>query len=104
MKGSDLKGKKYQPLFPYFNDLAEEGCFTVLNDSYVTTESGTGIVHIAPGFGEDDNRVMKEAGIKGMLAIRSMPHNGKKKTVEKYASSDVIYHSDLFHQISWVVT
>ena len=63
VKGSDLKGRRYEPLFPYFKDLASEGCFQVLNDDYVTTDSGTGIVHNAPGFGEDDLRVMKEAGI-----------------------------------------
>ena len=67
LKGSDLKGRRYEPLFPFFSELEEEGCFTVLNDSYVTTEDGTGIVHIAPGFGEDDNRVMKEAGIKASV-------------------------------------
>ena len=63
LKGSDLKGRRYEPLFPYFKELGEEGCFQILNDDYVTTESGTGIVHIAPGFGEDDMRVAKAAGI-----------------------------------------
>lgn len=63
LKGKDLKGKKYVPLFPYFSKLAEEGAFQILNDNYVTTDDGTGIVHIAPDFGEDDNRVMREAGI-----------------------------------------
>ena len=67
VKGSDLKGRKYEPLFPYFSELEEENCFQILNDGYVTTESGTGIVHIAPGFGEDDNRVMKEAGIRACV-------------------------------------
>jgi isoleucyl-tRNA synthetase len=67
MKGSELKGRTYEPLFPYFKDLAEEGCFQVLNDGYVTTESGSGIVHTAPGFGEDDNRVMKEANIRACV-------------------------------------
>ncbi|MDD7984256.1 isoleucine--tRNA ligase [Lentisphaera marina] len=65
--GADLKGRQYEPLFPYFADLAEENCFQILNDDYVTTESGTGIVHIAPGFGEDDNRVMQEEGIKASV-------------------------------------
>lgn len=63
-KGSELKGKKYEPLFPYFKDLASEGAFTILADDYVTTSDGTGIVHSAPAFGEDDNRVMKAAGIR----------------------------------------
>jgi len=61
--GAELKGKKYEPLFPYFNHLEKEGYFVILNDEYVTTNDGTGIVHQAPGFGEDDNRVMKNAGL-----------------------------------------
>ncbi|MBT3982199.1 MAG: isoleucine--tRNA ligase [Bacteriovoracaceae bacterium] len=67
LKGSDLLGNKFEPLLPYFGELEKEGCFQVLNDGYVTTESGTGIVHIAPGFGEDDFRVMSEAGIKSIV-------------------------------------
>ena len=63
LKGSDLKGKSYTPLFPYFEKLKEKGAFVILSDSFVTGETGTGIVHIAPGFGEDDQRVIKEAGI-----------------------------------------
>ncbi len=66
MKGSDLKGKKYEPLFSYFSKYESEGAFQILNDGYVTTDAGTGIVHIAPAFGEDDNRVMKEAKIDAL--------------------------------------
>jgi len=61
-KGSQFLGLEYIPLFPYFKHLATDGAFRILNDGYVTTTDGTGIVHIAPAFGEDDNRVMKEAG------------------------------------------
>lgn len=61
--GSSLKGKRYEPLFPYFKKLESDGAFVVLNDNYVTTDSGTGVVHTAPSFGEDDSRVMKEAGL-----------------------------------------
>ena len=61
--GSKLKGERYEPLFPYFNQLEKDGYFVMLNDEYVTTTDGTGIVHQAPGFGEDDNRVMKAAGL-----------------------------------------
>jgi len=63
LTGAQLKGIKYEPLFPYFNQLESQGYFVVLNDEYVTTSDGTGIVHQAPGFGEDDNRVMKAAGL-----------------------------------------
>ncbi|MCF8058809.1 MAG: isoleucine--tRNA ligase [Bacteriovoracaceae bacterium] len=67
LKGSELKGRRYEPLFPYFSNLEKEGAFQVHNDDYVSTDSGTGIVHTAPGFGEDDNRVMKEAGLGEVL-------------------------------------
>ncbi|KAJ8896030.1 hypothetical protein PR048_001371 [Dryococelus australis] len=62
-KGISLKGKKYKPLFPYFKDYASRGAFEVLVDSYVTEDAGTGIVHQAPYFGEDDYRIALEAGI-----------------------------------------
>jgi isoleucyl-tRNA synthetase len=63
MTGAQLKGTQYEPLFPYYSELEKKGYFVVLNDDYVTTGDGTGIVHQAPGFGEDDNRVMKAAGL-----------------------------------------
>jgi len=63
-KGSDLVGKQYSPLFNYFTELTDDGAFTVLGDSFVTTEDGTGIVHMAPAFGEDDHRVMSSTKIK----------------------------------------
>lgn len=62
-KGSDLKGRKYEPLFPYFSMLEKDGAFQILTDGYVSTENGTGVVHTAPSFGEDDNRVVKQAGL-----------------------------------------
>ena len=61
--GDKLKGATYEPLFPYFADQKEQGAFVVLNDDYVTTDDGVGLVHIAPAYGEDDFRVCKEAGI-----------------------------------------
>lgn len=69
IKGSALKGKKYEPLFPYFSSLKEEGAFTVVTGDYVTTEDGTGIVHTAPGFGEDDYNVLKDTGIPVVCPI-----------------------------------
>ena len=65
-KGTELKGMTYEPIFPYFADKKAEGAFRVLNDDYVTTDDGVGIVHIAPAYGEDDFRVCKE---HGMLAL-----------------------------------
>lgn len=60
-KGTDLVGTKYEQLMPFVS--VEGKCFEVLADSYVTSEDGTGIVHIAPAYGEDDNRVCRENGI-----------------------------------------
>jgi len=57
----DLVGLRYEPLFSYYAD--EPGAFVVLEDGYVTTEDGTGVVHQAPAFGEDDFRVCRAAGI-----------------------------------------
>jgi isoleucyl-tRNA synthetase len=59
--GNALKGLKYEPLFSYF--VNNPNSFVVLSDDYVSTADGTGIVHQAPAYGEDDFRVCKEAGI-----------------------------------------
>ena len=54
LKGKDLVGMSYEPMFPYFKHLKDKGAFKVLSGEFVSTEDGTGIVHIAPGFGQDD--------------------------------------------------
>ena len=54
MKGSELVGMSYEPMFPYFQHLKDKGAFRVLAGEFVSTEDGTGVVHIAPGFGQDD--------------------------------------------------
>ena len=61
MQGSELVGQKYTPLFPFFAN--EENAFQVLGAEFVTTEDGTGVVHMAPGFGEDDQNECNAAGI-----------------------------------------
>ncbi|DBA71115.1 hypothetical protein WJX79_007299 [Trebouxia sp. C0005] len=68
MKGSQLVGRTYKPMFPYFASLkaapgSDKGAFRVVADGYVTSDAGTGIVHQAPFFGEDDYRVCKKFGI-----------------------------------------
>lgn len=62
-KGAELKGIKYEPLFDFFKGKALKGAWQILTDGYVSTEAGTCIVHQAPAFGEDDNRVCLTAGI-----------------------------------------
>ncbi|CAL5977750.1 Isoleucyl-tRNA_synthetase [Hexamita inflata] len=65
VKGSTLVGKKYVPLFDYFVDYEKQypKTWTVLADNYVTSDSGTGIVHQAPFFGEDDYRICLANGV-----------------------------------------
>ena len=62
-RGRDLAGLAYEPLFPYFADLARQGAFTVRAADFVATDEGTGIVHLAPAFGEDDYRLFKDSGL-----------------------------------------
>lgn len=66
-KGSELAGLEYEQLIPWMNP--GEGAFRVITGDFVTTEDGTGIVHIAPTFGADDDRVAKQNGIPPMLLI-----------------------------------
>ncbi len=68
-KGAELNGRKYYPLFDYFADLEKQGAFRILCADYVSTEDGTGIVHNAPGFGEDDNVVCKAHGIPEVCPV-----------------------------------
>ena len=61
-KGKEMKGWTYEPMFPYF--ASQPSAFRVLNDGFVSTEDGTGIVHMAPAYGEDDFRICREEGIE----------------------------------------
>jgi isoleucyl-tRNA synthetase len=61
LKGAEIVGRRYTPLFPFFADT--ENAFQVLGAEFVTTEDGTGVVHMAPGFGEDDQNECNAAGI-----------------------------------------
>ncbi len=69
-KGKDLTGIKYEQLLPYALPYENpENAFVVIPGNFVTTEDGTGIVHIAPTFGQDDAKVAKEAGVPPMLVL-----------------------------------
>ncbi len=68
-KGKDLTGIAYEALFPYFADLKETGAFKTVLGDFVSTEDGTGVVHTAPGFGEDDYRVLEGSGIPTVCPI-----------------------------------
>lgn len=66
-KGSDLVGMTYEQLLPWIQP--ESGAFRVISGDFVTTEDGTGIVHIAPTFGADDDRVAKAFQVPALLLI-----------------------------------
>jgi isoleucyl-tRNA synthetase len=94
-KGRELVGKTYTPLFSYFSELKSKKAFQVIEASHVTTESGTGIVHMAPAFGEEDFLACKTAGLPivnpidddGRFTTEVPPHHGKRV---KDADKDII--------------
>jgi isoleucyl-tRNA synthetase len=67
--GSALVGRTYTPMFSYFAD--QPDAFRVIAGDFVTTEDGTGVVHLAPGFGEDDQRVCSDNGIGLVVPVDS---------------------------------
>ena len=77
-KGTDLVGLEYEPLFPWVNP--GEGAYRVIPGDYVTTEDGTGIVHIAPTFGADDKKVADAAGVPGLYM--QTRNNGPRPMVD----------------------
>eukprot|EP00796_Vickermania_ingenoplastis_P006739 gene6739-4833_t len=102
LKGEALVGKKYVPLFNYFYDQFKDTAYRVLCDDYVSTESGTGIVHQAPAFGEDDYRVCLAHGVveKGGKIACPVDENGCFTSVVtdfagryvKEADADIMKH------------
>ena len=67
--GKELAGLEYEPLFPYFASLSAKGAFRTWTAEYVSTEDGTGIVHTAPGFGEDDYALLKGTGVPTVCPV-----------------------------------
>ncbi len=86
LKGSDLVGRRYAPIFPYFEG-EDPNAFQILGGDFVTTEDGSGLVHLAPAFGEDDMAVCLSAGIKTRVPV----DEGGKFTSEipEYAGTQV---------------
>jgi isoleucyl-tRNA synthetase len=82
VKGSELVGLKYKPLFPYLVEKTKSNpkVFTILHGDFVSTEEGTGIVHLAPGFGEDDQLLCKANGIPTLCPV----DEGGKFTTEMF--------------------
>ena len=79
IKGSDLVGRTYAPLFDFFADMAKvypqnprhgtNRAFVILQGDFIDTAGGTGVVHMAPGFGEDDQRLVAAAGIGTVVPV-----------------------------------
>lgn len=69
VKGSSLVGKRYTPLFDFLVEQAGPNAYQVLGADFVTTEDGTGVVHLAPAFGEDDQLACNEAGIPTLVTV-----------------------------------
>ena len=72
MKGSELVGRRYAPIFDFFADAAvwgTEQAYQVIPSDHVTTDDGSGVVHMAPAFGEDDQLACEAAGIPTLLTV-----------------------------------
>ncbi|HET9091187.1 MAG TPA: isoleucine--tRNA ligase [Acidimicrobiales bacterium] len=67
VKGAALVGRRYRPLFDYF--AGTDNAFSIVAGDFVTTEDGTGVVHMAPGFGEDDQNACEAAGIPVLVPV-----------------------------------
>jgi len=68
-RGKELGGMEYEPLFPYFGELNKKGAFRTHTADYVSTGDGTGIVHAAPGFGEDDYALLKNTEVPTVCPV-----------------------------------
>ncbi len=112
-KGSELIGKEYEPLYPYYSEKSKEGAFRVVHAEHVTLEDGTGLVHQAP-YGEEDFALMSDMGI-GMFDYLDDQGNMNEeieqfsgmfyKKANKYIMQDLeernllFEHEDLEHQM-----
>ena len=105
IKGADLIGLKYVPVFSYFKD--QQNAFSIFHADFVTTDDGTGIVHIAPGFGEDDQILCEKNNIELVCPVDSA---GKfTYPVEEYVGKQVFETNEdiiisLKNQNLWIKT
>jgi isoleucyl-tRNA synthetase len=112
MTGAQLAGRRYTPLFPYFGNTPN--AFRVLEGAFVSTEEGTGIVHLAPGFGEDDLALCQANGIPVLVPVdeagrytSAVPdyqglnviHEGNPRVIKdlKARGDTVIRHEQILH-------
>lgn len=113
MRGKELEGKRYRPLFPYFLQHKDDGAFRVILDEFVQLDEGTGLVHSAPGFGEVDFYACQRAGIpvvcpvdqNGRFTEEVVPYQGKfvkdcdKEIIrELKAQGRILSHESIRHR------
>ena len=89
--GKDLVGLHYKPIFPYYTDLAKDGhgLYTVISGDYVSDSDGTGIVHIAPAYGEDDYFVAKAIDPKFPVILNVDDYGNFDNTVKDWAGENI---------------
>lgn len=94
VKGTELAGLRYEPLFPYFVEPLGDSAFRVLSDDYVTDSDGTGVVHQAPAFGEDDYRVCIANDVIKRDAPVPCPLDANGKFVKPVTDFEGVYVKD----------
>lgn len=89
--GADLVGMHYTPIFPYYTDLAAagHGLYTVISGDYVSDSDGTGIVHIAPAYGEDDYIVAKAIDPQFPIILNVDDYGNFDNTVTEWAGENI---------------
>ena len=89
--GSELVGLHYEPIFPYYKDLAADGhgLYTIISGDYVSDSDGTGIVHIAPAYGEDDYIVAKAIDPQFPVILNVDDYGNFDSTVTEWAGENI---------------
>ena len=94
LKGKDMLGWQYKPLYNYFQDQFKDYGFRVLNDTYVSSDAGVGVVHQAQGFGADDYRVGMEAGVISKDRLPPVPINDSGRFTAEVPDYEGQYFKD----------
>ncbi|MBP9999715.1 MAG: isoleucine--tRNA ligase [Proteobacteria bacterium] len=89
--GSELVGLHYKPIFPYYSDLAADGhgLYTIISGDYVSDSDGTGIVHIAPAYGEDDYIVARAIDPQFPIILNVDDYGNFDSTVADWAGENI---------------
>jgi isoleucyl-tRNA synthetase len=107
IKGDELVGLSYQPVFDYYQDLKTDKTWKIYHGDFVTDTDGTGVVHIAPAFGEDDMKlaqkeglpVIKHVSMHGDFASEVKDFSGQVKPKDDHSKADIEVIKYLAHQV-----